>query len=194
MFFIITVQTEATAAQLNQQCFNDTPFQLGTIIADHNSFKVGLGLSEAEINVIDQSPVTGPVRLYAALKMWQSRGIIVSTATCTYSRLMEIARNKDGFAFQSKIQKLLRKIDRLKADGFTHTTPPTDERIQEVLLQLYHLNGLLLSFQKIIKGPVSSIQVSCIVLPIIISLSSHTDVKYTIHSRASNGMNIFCLL
>ena len=54
-----------------------------------------------------------------------------------------------------EIQKLLRKIDRLKADGSTHTTTnivPTDKKIQEVLLQLYHLNGLLLSYQKIIKS------------------------------------------
>ena len=114
MFFVSvsTVQqherTKATAAQLSQQCSNDALIQLSTEIADYNGFKVRLGLSDAEINAIDQMPATIndiPGRFLTALKTWQSRGMLESTATCTYDRLIDIARNKkDGFALQS-IQK-----------------------------------------------------------------------------------------
>ena len=98
-FFIFTVQTEATAAQLSQQCSNDALIQLSTEIADYNGFKVKLGLSDAEINAIDQSPVTINGRFYAALKKWKSKGMFDRTAT--YGRLMEIAKKKgDAFAFQ----------------------------------------------------------------------------------------------
>ncbi|XP_064387495.1 uncharacterized protein LOC135335838 [Halichondria panicea] len=99
------VQTEATAAQLSQQCSNDALIQLSTEIADYNGFKVRLGLSDAEINAIDQTPATIndiQGRFLTALKTWQSTGMLETPATCTYGRLMDIARNKkDGFAFKS---------------------------------------------------------------------------------------------
>ncbi len=104
-FYLYTVQTEATAAQLSQQCSNDALIQLSTEIADYNGFKVRLGLSDAEINAIDQTPATIndiQGRFLTALKTWQSTGMLETPATCTYGRLMDIARNKkDGFAFKS---------------------------------------------------------------------------------------------
>ncbi len=103
LIFFFTVQTEATAAQLSQQCSNDALVQLSTEIADYNGFKVRLGLSDAEIVGIDLTISNIPGRFYAALKTWQSTGMLETPATYgTYGRLMEIARDKkDGFAFQS---------------------------------------------------------------------------------------------
>ncbi len=100
---------------MNQQCSNDALLQLSTKIADYNGFKVRLGLSDAEINAIDQSPVTIndiQGRFFTALKKWKSKGSFKSTAT--YGRLVEIARKKeDGEAFQSILSACIEHASKL---------------------------------------------------------------------------------
>ena len=100
---------------MNQQCSNDALIQFATEIADYNGFKVRLGLSNAEINAIDQTPATIndiPGRFYTALKRWKSKGMFDSTAT--YGRLMEIAKKKeDGEAFQSILSACIEHASKL---------------------------------------------------------------------------------
>ena len=100
---------------MNQQCSNDALIQFATEIADYNGFKVRLGLSNAEISAIDQTPATIndiPGRFYTALKRWKSKGMFDSTAT--YGRLMEIAKKKeDGEAFQSILSACIEHASKL---------------------------------------------------------------------------------
>ncbi|XP_064402010.1 uncharacterized protein LOC135347838 isoform X2 [Halichondria panicea] len=98
-------ETTATAAQLSQECSDEALLQLSTEIAGYHKYKHRLGLSDAEIYAIDQSPsmidnISG--RFYTALKKWKSKSIVEmypSKSSATYGRLVEIASEiEDGEA------------------------------------------------------------------------------------------------
>ena len=98
----------ATTAQLSQECSDEALLQLSTEIACYGNYKHRLGLSDTEIEDIDQNPqtflsVSG--KFYAALKKWKCKGIDFdnpSHSTATYFRLVEIAKEmKDGKAIRS---------------------------------------------------------------------------------------------
>ncbi len=99
----------ATTAQLNQECSDEALRQLSTKVADYDRvYKYRLGLSDAEIDTIDQNPTTVnniPGRFHAALKKWKSKSIIFDNplnSTATYGRLVEIAtKTEDGEAVRS---------------------------------------------------------------------------------------------
>ena len=107
--FICTVQqreTTATAAQLSQECSDEALLQLSTEIAGYDKYKLRLGLSDAEIENIDQTIDNNiPGRFHAALKKWKSKSIIFdnpSKSSATYGRLVEIASEiEDGEAVRS---------------------------------------------------------------------------------------------
>ena len=101
-------ETTATAAQLSQECSDEALLQLSTEIAGYDRYKHRLGLSDAEITAIDQSPSTVdniPGRFNAALKKWKSKSIDFhnpSKSSATYGRLVEIASEiEDGEAVRS---------------------------------------------------------------------------------------------
>ncbi|XP_064386915.1 uncharacterized protein LOC135335371 isoform X2 [Halichondria panicea] len=101
-------ETTATAAQLSQHCSDEALLQLSTEIAGYGNYKHRLGLSDAEIEDIDQNPQTFfsvPGKFYAALKKWKRRSIDFdnpSNSTATYGRLVAIAaKNEDGEAIRS---------------------------------------------------------------------------------------------
>ncbi len=110
---ICTVQQHETtitaaAAELSQECSDEALLQLSSEIAGYDRYKHRLGLSDAEIEAIDQNPATFyniPGRFYAALKKWKSKSIDVdnpSTSSATYGRLVEIAAKiEDGEAVRS---------------------------------------------------------------------------------------------
>ena len=112
--FILSVCTvqqhemRATAVQLSQECSDEALLQLSTEIAGYNIYKHRLGLSDAEIEDIDQNPQTFfsvPGKFYAALKRWKRRSIDFdnpSNSAATYGRLVEIAAKiMDGEAVRS---------------------------------------------------------------------------------------------
>ncbi len=107
--FIYTAhETTATAAQLSQECSDEALLQLSTEIAGYHKYKHRLGLSDAEIYAIDQSPSTVdniPGRFHTALKKWKSKSIVEMhpvKSSATYDRLVEIAAKiKDGEAVRS---------------------------------------------------------------------------------------------
>ncbi len=109
--FICTVQpheTTVTTAQLSHECSDEALLQLSSKIAGYNIYKLWLGLSDAEIDAIDQNPATFyniPGRFYTALKIWKSRSIDIDNppnSTATYGRLVEIATKiEDGEAVRS---------------------------------------------------------------------------------------------
>ena len=111
--FIYTVQPHqmivaATAAQLNQECSDEALRQLSTKVAGYDRYKHRLGLSDAEIDTIDQNPTTVnniPGRFHVALKKWKSKSIIFNNplnSTATYGRFVEIATKiEDGEAVRS---------------------------------------------------------------------------------------------
>ncbi|XP_064397861.1 uncharacterized protein LOC135344563 isoform X2 [Halichondria panicea] len=90
-------ETTASAAQLCQECSDEALLQLSTEIAGYDKYKLRLGLSDADIDAIDQNPATFyniPGRFYTALKMWKSKGIDLdnpSNSTATYGQLVDIA-------------------------------------------------------------------------------------------------------
>ena len=84
----------ATAAQLSSECSDEALLQLSTEIAGYDRYKHRLGLSDAEIDAIDQSPSMVDNIPHAALKKWKSKSIIFdnpSNSTATYGQLVEIA-------------------------------------------------------------------------------------------------------
>ncbi len=98
----------ATTAQLSQECSDEGLLQLSTEIAGYDRYKHRLGLSDAEIEDIDQNPQTfnsAPGKFYAALKKWRCKSVDFenpSHSTATYCRLVEIAKEiKDGTAIRS---------------------------------------------------------------------------------------------
>ncbi|XP_064407459.1 uncharacterized protein LOC135352216 isoform X2 [Halichondria panicea] len=102
-----TIVTE-TAAQLSSECSNEALLQLSTEIAGYHKYKHRLGLSDAEIYAIDQSPSmidNIPGRFYTALKKWKSKSIVEMyplKSSATYGRLVEIASEiEDGEAVRS---------------------------------------------------------------------------------------------
>ena len=107
--FICTVhETTATAAQLSSECSDEALLQLSIEIAGYHKYKHRLGLSDAEIYAIDQSPSMVdniPGRFYTALKKWKSKSIVEmypSKSSATYGRLVEIATEiEDGEAVRS---------------------------------------------------------------------------------------------
>ena len=106
--FICTVQQyelTATTAQLSQECSDEALLQLSTEIAGYDKYKLRLGLSDAEIENIDQTIDNIPGRFHAALKKWKSKSIIFDNplnSTATYGRLVEIASEiEDGEAVRS---------------------------------------------------------------------------------------------
>ena len=103
--FICTVQQcelTATTAQLSEECSDEALLQLSTEIAGYDKYKLRLGLSDAEIENIDQTIDNIPGRFHAALKKWKSKSIIFdnpSKSSATYDRLVEIASEiEDGEA------------------------------------------------------------------------------------------------
>ena len=106
--FICTVQQcelTATTAQLSQECSDEALLQLSTEIAGYDRCKHRLGLSDAEIENINQTIDNIPGRFHAALKKWKSKSIIFdnpSKSSATYGRLVEIASEiEDGEAVRS---------------------------------------------------------------------------------------------
>ncbi len=108
---ICTVQqheTTATAAELSQECSDKALLRLSSEIAGYNKYKHRLGLSDADIDEIDNDPrnfYSTQEKLYAALKKWKSKSIDVhnpSNSIATYGRLVEIAAKfGDGEAVRS---------------------------------------------------------------------------------------------
>ncbi len=105
---ICTVQQHEAAAELSQECSDDALLQLSTEIAGYNKYKHRLGLSDADIDEIDNDArnfYSTRGKLYAALKKWKSKSIDVdnpSTSSATYGRLVEIAAKiEDGEAVRS---------------------------------------------------------------------------------------------
>ncbi len=108
---ICTVQqqaTAATAAELSQECSDESLLQLSTEIAGYNIYKHRLGLSRADIDEIDNDPrnfYTAQGKFYTALLKWKSKSIDVdnlSNSIATYGRLVEIAAKiEDGEAVRS---------------------------------------------------------------------------------------------
>ncbi|XP_064407439.1 uncharacterized protein LOC135352207 [Halichondria panicea] len=101
-------ETTATTAQLSQECSDEALLQLSTVIAGYNDYKHRLGLSDAEVYAIDQSPSmidNIPGRFYTALKKWKSKSIVEMyplKSSATYGRLVEIASEiEDGEAVRS---------------------------------------------------------------------------------------------
>ncbi len=98
--FICTVhETTATAAQLSQECSDEALLQLSTEIAGYDKYKHRLGLSDAEIEDINQTFVGVPGKFHAALKKWKSKSINFhnpSKSSATYDRLVEIAANGEA--------------------------------------------------------------------------------------------------
>ncbi len=97
-----------TTAQLSQECSDEALLQLSTEIAGYDRYKHRLGLSDAEIEDIDQNPQTfysAPGRFYVTLKKWKCKSVDFenpSYSTATYGRLVEIAMEmKDGTAIRS---------------------------------------------------------------------------------------------
>ncbi len=94
-----------TAAQLSQECSGEALLQLSTEIAGYNKYKHRLGLSDADIEEIDNDPRnfnSTQSKFHAALLKWKSSGIDLdnpSTSTATYGRLAAV--NKDGEAIRS---------------------------------------------------------------------------------------------
>ena len=93
---------------MSQHCSDEALLQLSTEIAGYGNYKHRLGLSDAEIEDIDQNPQTFfsvPGKFYAALKKWKRRSIDFdnpSNSTATYGRLVAIAaKNEDGEAIRS---------------------------------------------------------------------------------------------
>ncbi|XP_064407523.1 uncharacterized protein LOC135352263 [Halichondria panicea] len=101
-------ETTATTAQLSEECSDEALLQLSTVIAGYNDYKHRLGLSDAEVYAIDQSPSmidNIPGRFYTALKKWKSKSIVEMyplKSSATYGRLVEIASEiEDGEAVRS---------------------------------------------------------------------------------------------
>ena len=105
MFTVQQHETTATTAQLSQECSDEALLQLSTEIAGYDKYKLRLGLSDAEIENIDQTIDNIPGRFHAALKKWKSKSIIFdnpSKSSATYGRLVEIASEiEDGEAVRS---------------------------------------------------------------------------------------------
>ncbi len=104
--FICTVhETTATAAQLSSEGSDEALLQLSTEIAGYDKYKHRLGLSDAEIEDINQTFVGVPEKFHAALKKWKSKSIDFHNplnSTATYGRLVEIAAKiEDGEAVRS---------------------------------------------------------------------------------------------
>ncbi len=91
---------------MSQECSDEALLQLSTEIAGYNDYKYRLGLSDAEIEGIDQNPTFSSVsgKFYAALKKWKSLSVFENPfhVTATYCRLVDIAKQlKDGTAIRN---------------------------------------------------------------------------------------------
>ncbi len=124
--FVCTVhELTATAAQLSQECSDEALLQLSTEIAGYNDYKHRLGLSDAEIYAIDQSPSmidNIPGRFYTALKKWRNKSIVEMhplKSSATYGRLVEIASEiEDGEAVLSIHKACVEHTSELPSEHF----------------------------------------------------------------------------
>ena len=95
----------ATEAQLSEECSDEALKDLSNVLSSYHSYRYMLGLTDVEINEIDNDPRTfysTQAKFFSALKKWKSKNIdfdCPSRSNATYARLLEIAKKaRDGLS------------------------------------------------------------------------------------------------
>ncbi len=111
---------------MSQECSDEALLQLSTKIAGYHRYKHRLGLSDAEIDEIDNDPrdfYSTQGKFYTALLKWKSKSIDynnLSKSSATYRRLVEIAAKfEDGEAVRSIHKACVDHTSELPSESLT---------------------------------------------------------------------------